>query len=608
MIFFPLMGGCSWLWDVEKDQKIPNIPVDIPKISYQTMIVPKHSEDTISEIVDHLKAISLLVKLESRPPTSLNALYHRIKSDEFRLQQALREKGYFDGEITYSVSQDTTPLKVTLSFSLQTQYKISKISILLEESDFSLSPQKIEKILQLTPGEPVNLLRVQEANQRLCQYLKNHGYPYADMTEPEGEIDRDRKQIHLIFRPIPKNFAVFAESEIKGLINLSPQFVRNRIAWKTGESFDERKIDVTRRKLMGTGLFSSIEIKPKEENKNLSSVPLALQLTEGPPRTVEVGVKYATTEGLGGQTSWVHHNLLGGGEELGGMIRMSPRLSRGKVEFIIPDIFAPQQKLRQEISVTREKNRAYTSRSMEANVQLEHIFTDSLKGLIGVEVEAGKVKRANVHYRNRLIGTPFEIQLDTSNDLIDPTKGGRITGQITPYFGKAGDAQSFVVSNLKASYYARFLKKDTVVFATWIHGGTITTRSLDHISPNKRFYAGGPGSVRAYGYKLLGPLDKDKVPLGGRSLLEYGLEGRFKITDTLGCVVFGEAGNVSGKKMPSFSNDTRLWGLGVGMRYYTSVGPIRFDIATPMKRRRDISGRKFIDSKYQFYISVGQAF
>ena len=289
------------------------------------------------------------------------------------------------------------------------------------------------------------------------------------------------------------------------------------------------------------------------------------------------------------------------------MLRASPRLSKAKIDLDIPDIFAPEQHLRNEISATRDQNRAYTSRSVEAAMRLEHPFTDTIKGLIGVTVEAGKVKRNGVEYLNRLVGFPVELQIDASNDLINPTKGGRLTAQVTPYFGKSGQDRRLMISAARGSYYLRLLKGDAIVIAGWAHGGTIAASSIENIAPNKRFFAGGANSVRAYGYKLLGPLDADRVPLGGRSILEYGLEGRFHVTDTIGFVVFAEAGSVASKAAPDISNQMRLWGIGVGARYYTSIGPIRFDVATPMKRRRGVTGKN-IDSGYQFYLSVGQAF
>jgi len=604
------MGGCSWFFDDDKSEMVENIVLDLPSIPYKTTIVPKVPEDQIEDVDAHLKAVSLLMKLESRPPTSLNALYHRIRSDVERLKHALVEKGYFDGRVEFMVTENTTPVTVTMTYSIGKRYKISAIAVMTTEGTaepLQLTPSKAAKTIQLTLGEEVDLIHIQEANQRLGKYLRDHGYPYADMATPEGQIDRDKKQIHVIFRAIPGKYATYGKTKITGLKNLDPKFIRNRLVWQEGGRFDERELEKTRHKLMGTGLFAGIEVKPDEEGEKSEIVPLSVRAIEGPPRTIGGGLKYATTEGIGGQAFWSHRNIFGAGEGLGFMLHASPRLSKAKVDFNIPDILAPEQYLRNEISVTRDQNRAYTSRSVEGGVRLEHPFTDTVKGIVGITGEAGKVKRAGVIYLNRLIGFPLEIQLDTSNDLIEPTKGGRLTAQVTPYFGKSGQDRRLVVSTAKGSYYLRPLHGDRIVIAGWMRGGTIAAKSIDDIAPNKRFYAGGAGSVRAYGYKLLGPLDINRVPLGGRSILEYGLEGRFRMTDTIGVVVFAEAGSLSLKAAPDISNQMRLWGVGAGVRYYTGIGPIRLDVATPMKRRRDAAG-KAIDSGYQFYLSVGQAF
>src|SRR5262249_15909699 len=154
-------------------------------------------------------------------------------------------------------------------------------------------------------------------------YLRDHGYPYGDMDEPEGQIDRDAKQLHVIFRAHPGGRGVFGKSDITGLKDLNPQFIRNRLAWKEGEQFDECQLEDTRLKLMGTGLFSAIEITPDENAPISGIVPLSVKATEGPPRTVGAGLKYATTEGIGGQTFWSHRNIFGSGEGLGALVRVS---------------------------------------------------------------------------------------------------------------------------------------------------------------------------------------------------------------------------------------------------------------------------------------------
>lgn len=612
LVCLPLMGGCSWFFDADKTETGEKVALDLPSIPYKTMITCKVPAESAPEVEEYLKAVSLLIKRESRPPTSRNALYHRIRNDVARLKQALAEKGYLDGHVEFVLTEaeDTAPVTVTLNYATGKRYTISGISVVATE-DFNerlkLTPSKAAKAIHFHPGEEVELIRIQEANQRLCRYLRDHGYPYGNMAEPEGQVDRDAKQLYVIFRANPGPYSLFGKTEIRGLKDLDPQFVRNRLVWQEGTRFDERQLEETRRKLMGTGLFSTIEVKPDENASVSEAVPLSMHLTEGPPRTIGAGIKYATTEGIGGQVFWSHRNMFGAGEGAGLMLRTSPRLSKAQVDLDIPDIFAPEQHLRNEISASRDQNRAFTSRSLDAGIRLEHPFTDTVKGMVGITGETGRVKRAGIDYFNRLIGFPLEIQIDESNDLIDPAKGGRLTAQVTPYTGHSGKDSRLMISTAKGSYYLRVFKDGTAVVAGWLHGGTIVVGSLDNIAPNKRFYAGGAGSVRAYGYKLLGPLDTNRIPLGGRSILEYGIEGRFKVTDTLGFVVFAEAGSLSAKASPDMSSPARLWGVGVGLRYYTGVGPIRFDIATPMKRRRDGSS-KAIDSAYQFYLSVGQAF
>ncbi len=88
--------------------------------------------------------------------------------------------------------------------------------------------------------------------------------------------------------------------------------------------------------------------------------------------------------------------------------------------------------------------------------------------------------------------------------------------------------------------------------------------------------------------------------MGGRSLFEASLEARIRATETIGIVPFVDVGAAFSSAAPSF-DETLRFGLGVGLRYHTAIGPIRVDVATPLDRRR---GEKPV----ALYISLGQAF
>ena len=117
---------------------------------------------------------------------------------------------------------------------------------------------------------------------------------------------------------------------------------------------------------------------------------------------------------------------------------------------------------------------------------------------------------------------------------------------------------------------------------------------------DKRFYAGGGGSVRGYGFQKVGPLDENRDPLGGRSLLELSGELRIRVTEKIGLVPFIDGGAVSGEPYRNFQSGMQ-WAGGLGLRYFTGFGPLRLDLATPINPRHG-------DSVIEFYVSFGQAF
>ncbi|MGH7089939.1 MAG: BamA/TamA family outer membrane protein, partial [Stellaceae bacterium] len=96
-----------------------------------------------------------------------------------------------------------------------------------------------------------------------------------------------------------------------------------------------------------------------------------------------------------------------------------------------------------------------------------------------------------------------------------------------------------------------------------------------------------------------GPLNSFGVPVGGRSSLEAGAEFRWRFTETLGIVPFFDAGNVYPTNLPN--RFSFFYSAGIGLRYYTAIGPIRLDLAFPIEKRPS-------DAPFQVYISIGQAF
>jgi translocation and assembly module TamA len=171
-----------------------------------------------------------------------------------------------------------------------------------------------------------------------------------------------------------------------------------------------------------------------------------------------------------------------------------------------------------------------------------------------------------------------------SDDLLDPTRGFRLGARIIPEISAKGGKFAYDRTQLDASAYRPV--SSSVVAAGRVRLGTILGAEATSIAPSRRLYAGGGGSVRGYGYQKLGPRDLDGDPIGGRSLAEFALEARVRLKafgGNFGVVPFLDGGTLTNAAFPKLTG--WQFGAGVGVRYYSSFGPIRIDVGTPLNPR-----------------------
>jgi translocation and assembly module TamA len=195
---------------------------------------------------------------------------------------------------------------------------------------------------------------------------------------------------------------------------------------------------------------------------------------------------------------------------------------------------------------------------------------------------------------------PLTLGYDGSDNLLDPTTGFRLSGWISPEYSGHGKSLTYLRTQIDASAYRPV--SDRVVVAGRIRLGTIVGADDFDLAPSRRFYSGGGGSVRGYGYQQLGPKDMDGDPIGGRGLAEFALEARIRLSQfggNFGVVPFFDGGSLSTEAMPDFK-DWRF-AAGLGVRYYSLFGPIRLDVGVPLNRQKG-------DGPVAVTVSLGQAF
>jgi len=572
------------------------------------------------EMIKRLEDVSILLVNKSRLPGSFGGLMKRVEKDKLTLERLLHSLGYYGCKVSIELDLNENPILISFVADPGPLYTVEQIR-LENRGEFELPELSVdlESLVGLSKSEVLVAESAKKGQIFLKKYFAQNGYPFAEIDEPEGLVNHVTRKAILIFPVDIGKRAIIQKSHIEPTQNLNPDYIRNRLFWKDGDAYDTRIVDLTRRNLSQTGLFDNVVVTPELiendalENEKEQPIVMRVKTTEVAPRAVTAGVHYATSQGGEARFSWNHYNLRGGGENLGANLRISKIRNKARLYYNIPDFGVPKQTLKNATYILRERTRAYRSETFVLSSKLERQFTEMLSGSIGLSTENGNIRprTTNVKSPIRLVGMPLELGVDASNDLLNPTRGFRINGNVTPYTGHLGSSKGMVVAQASASVYIPFqtnsLDEDLGTLASFVRIGSLKIRNFNDLPPNKRFYGGGNGSIRGYGYQLISPVDQNRIPLGGESLLEFGGEVRYRFTETIGGVAFLEAGTVSQRKIPNFGKKL-LWGTGFGIRYYTAYAPVRLDVAFPLQRRKIPGAKKSYDNPYQFYVSVGQAF
>ena len=458
----------------------------------------------------------------------------------------------------------------------------------------------------VNPEQPVDAGKVEAALAALRAELGRRGYAFAEVGEPDVLVDHETRTAVLTLSVHPDGVRRFGRVVIEGTPVFSAAHVENIARFEQGEQYQASRIDDLRQALIQTGLVSSVNIRTVAE-PNSDLVDLHVRMEAAPARTIAGEAGYGTGEGFRLEASWQHRNLIApeGAVTLRGVL--------GTREQTLSAILRQSnwhvrdQVLNAQIAASHLDRPGFNARTFTLTGGIERqsniIWQKKWTWSVGAELLASDERDVDIAtgtIRNRtffIAALPLSLGYDGTDDLLDPTRGFRLSTHISPEVSLQSGTFTYVRAQFDGSIYQPLT--DRVVLAARTRLGTIVGANRDQIAPSRRFYAGGGGSVRGYGYQAIGP--RDPVfddPIGGRSLAEFSIEARIRFGN-FGIVPFLDAGNISTSGLPRF-NDLQF-GAGLGARYYSSFGPIRIDVGTPLNRQPG-------DPRIAVYVSLGQAF
>jgi translocation and assembly module TamA len=493
---------------------------------------------------------------------------------------------------------------ITLTAAPGAQYRFAGVDLPGIEQAGADSAE-LRSAFAVRAGDPVDAAAVTAAGVALRVALGQRGFARAQVGEQQVVVDHEARTARLVLPVTTGPFQRIGAIRVSGRPDFGTTHVATIARFQPGERYRQSRVDDLRRALIATGLVSSVEVRVLP-SADPQLVDLEVRLEPAPPRTIAGELGYGTGEGVRAEVSWQHRNLiqsegaltvravLGTQEQLaGGVLRFSNWRARDRVLTLLGNVS----------HVDRD---AYEARTVQLGMTVERqstfLWRKTWSWSAGMELitsdERDVIAATGLpRQRTFFIGAlPATLNYDRSNGLLDPTHGFRLGGRLSPELSLQGSVFGYARAQLDASAYRPIGRR--LVAAGRVRLGTMLGADRDRIAPSRRFYAGGGGSVRGYGYQRLGPRDANGDPIGGRSLAEFSFETRVRF-GAFGVVPFLDGGTLSTDAVPDFRN--WQFGTGLGLRYYSTFGPIRFDVGTPLNPHRR-------DSRIAITVSLGQAF
>ncbi|WP_223797142.1 autotransporter assembly complex protein TamA [Sphingomonas nostoxanthinifaciens] len=536
----------------------------------------------------------------------------RAAEDEELAKRLLTSGGYFDGTARAAVPAAAAPgqaIPVTVTAVPGNQYHLRSITL----TGLAPEPHRLAtEAFSAHVGDPIVAQNIEDAEAHISLHLPEQGYPFVkvgqrdillDDVQPVGDytlpVDAGTKSSFGTLRTVGD--PVFTIDHLL----VFPRFER-------GQLYDSRKADDLRQALIGTSLLSTASVEPVPTGviapDGTQIVDVLVRQERGPSRTLSGSGGYGTGEGIKLVGEWQNRNFF---PPEGALILDATAGTQQQAlaaTFRRSDAGLRDRTFQTGLAVSRQRFAAYSADTVDLSASLARQSTPIWQKVwtysAGVDLSVSRenpfdpsdLQHPKATYY--LASLPLQVGYDRSDSLLNPTHGFRISAKVTPTAQKQNGGGFDKYLNMLADTSGYYPIGGSLVLAARARVGSIIGASRHDIAPSRRLYSGGGGSVRGFGYQQLGPKDENNNPIGGRSLTEFAFEARYRFGN-YGIVPFLDAGRVGESSMPSVSG--MRYGAGIGARYYTNFGPMRFDIATPL-------GRKPGESKVAIYISIGQAF
>ena len=569
--------------------------------------------DADEDLQDRLRAASLLLQ-ETEDPRTAQDIVAAARADYGRLVAALYDTGHFSPIVRIDV--DGREAARIPPFGAP--QSVSNVTIRVSPGpDFVLGTAEIGPLANNTElpddfrsGGAASTPLLRDTATSAIEAWRAVGRANATVADQQITARNGEAVLDVRVRIEPGQIVRFGTLDPVGHERMRPERIRAIAGLPEGEVFSPETLATVEARLQDTGVFSAIALQEGDVGPD-GTMDITATFVESLPRRFGAGVEFSTDDGLGVSAYWLHRNLFGGAERLRiegeisgvGSEGLSSVEDPGGIDASLglrysrPATITPDTTLYGEIGAEFLDEPAFSLTTIGAEVGLEHRFTRTLTATAGAALTYFDIDDQFGDRQLTLFSLPGSLTWDRREDPLDARRLFYIEASATPFIADTGSAGARAFVDGRA--YFGFGEDRASRVALRAQAGTVVGGEITEIPPNFLFFSGGADTVRGQAFQSLGATQLG-IESGGRSFAGLSSEFRQDIGETnFGVVAFADAGFVGADTLGGGGE----WhaGGGLGVRYATPFGPIRFDLATPL-RGEGVGEDLFI------YIGIGHSF
>lgn len=554
------------------------------------------------------------------------------------------DRGYLQVQIStprVMLTPDRNGIEVSITIDEGPRYRIRQLRIYERGPNGNeIEPiggrRRLRNMLRAKPGDWFNRAELLEDLQSVRTLYRDHSYANVE-ANPQTRLDADRREVDVVI-PIDRGPKVnFERIEIRGNSKTRDKVIRREVEVEEGDPFHETKLEESKRRITALGYFERVDIST-EEGSAPDKMNVFIEVTERPTGTFQVGAGFSSIENFIATAQVQQANLFGNGQSLSLQAQVSGLRQLIDLRFYEPYFldsdFSASIDLYDQLRIysdfsesTRGGSLTFgyplvdpeVTASLTYTAELDDVSTQTASTIFGVSGGVSVFRQlplANLFNDGFTSSFRPALTFDTRDNRLFPTSGVFLRGSTelaSTYFASENE---FLRHRFNGRFY--YPLGNGFVLKLNTEAGHVTSPSQDGVPIFARFFLGGILDVRGFRFRSIGPripltsiTDPNSAPIingaqiGGNLMYFQNLELEFPIIDKVGIrgVLFTDAGNAwnleqnycktaSGNDpypaiSPCFEGLDSLATLrtsyGFGLRWFSPLGPLRFEWGFPFK-------------------------